>query len=308
MNESCILSNNPTNPNNFNNPHHIKYIGHTINISHGFLTVVDYATTLEANFIQIFLSSPQKYNNTRKSHNELIQFKQKLINNNMKLVIHGSYKLNFCNPKETFIHKAAIIDLVNDLNDSVKLGAIGVIIHMGKNVKALNLSYNEAFNNYIDGIKISLSKSNNTSTIILETGAGVGTEICSDIFNLAKLYNSFTDNEKARIKFCIDTCHIFAYGYHIGNYSFVDVFCDLIDKYLNWNNIACIHLNDSKDKLGAKLDNHADIGKGNIGTEGLKKFIKICASKNIPIVLETPCNILSKKDQIILVKNWVYEL
>jgi deoxyribonuclease IV len=223
------------------NDTNIKYIGHNLNISNGFLSVVDYANTLEVNFIQIFLSNPQKYGGNRKPENDLKQLNQKLINNNIKMVIHASYKLNFCNPEESYIHKAAIKDLVNDLNDSVKIGAIGVVIHMGKNVKNIQLTTKEAITNYVKGIKTTLSKSDKKSTIILETGAGVGTEVCTDIFTLSKLYNMFTDNEKKRLKFCIDTCHIFAYGYHIGDIDFVDVFCDLIDKYLQWNNIACIH-------------------------------------------------------------------
>lgn len=290
------------------NETNIKYIGHNLNISNGFLTTVDYAKTIEANFIQIFLSAPQKYNNKRKSDDDLNQLNNKLLNNNMKMVIHGSYKLNFCNPEESYIHKAAIIDLVNDLNDSVKIGAIGVVIHMGKNVKNINLTENEAIANYVKGIKSTLSKANNKSTIILETGAGVGTEICTSIFKLSKLYNMFTNDEKKRLKFCIDTCHVFAYGYHLGDVDFVDIFCNLIDIHLKWENVACIHLNDSKDKLNSKLDNHADIGKGNINVIGLKKFVKICANKNIPIVLETPCDILSKKEQVSLIKNWVNEM
>ena len=284
-----------------------KYIGHNLNISNGFLTTVDYALTLGANFIQIFLSSPQKYGGNRKSDNDLNQLNQKLLDNNMKMVIHGSYKLNFCNPKESYIHQAAIKDLINDLNDSVKIGAIGVVIHMGKNVKNLNLTEEEAIANYVDGIKSVLLKADKKSTIILETGAGVGTEVCTSIFNLSKLYNMFTETEKTRLRFCIDTCHIFAYGYHVGDIDFIDIFCDLIDKYLKWNNIACIHLNDSKDKLNAKLDNHADLGKGNINIEGLKKFAKICANNNVPIVLETPCDILSKKEQVTLVKSWMID-
>ena len=176
---------------------------------------------------------------------------------------------------------------------------------MGKNVKNLNLTEDEAISNYVKGIKTALKKSDKNSTIILETGAGVGTEVCTSIFGLSKLYNNFSENEKKRLKFCIDTCHIFAYGYHIGDLDFVDVFCNLIDEFLKWENVACIHLNDSKDKVNSKLDNHADIGKGNIKVDGLKKFVQICAKYNVPIVLETPCESLSKKEQVTLIKSWL---
>lgn len=78
----------------------------------------------------------------------------------------------------------------------------------------------------------------------------------------------------------------------------------MIDVTLGWKNIACIHLNDSKHKSNSKKDEHADIGKGYIKKPGLKKFTKICVDHNIPIVMETPCDVLSKKKQIKLVKKW----
>jgi len=283
----------------------LKYIGHNLNISHGFLSVVDYAVSLNANFIQIFLSNPQQYGGKRRHHLELQQLKQKLIDNNVKMVIHANYKLNFCNPEDSYIHKAAVNELVGDLKDSVIIGAIGVVIHMGKNVKTLQLSNEDAISNYVKGVKTVLSKSPINSTIILETGAGVGTEVCTSIFDLGKLFNRFTVAEQARLKFCIDTCHIFASGYHIGDCDYVDVFCELINLHLKWKNVACIHLNDSKTNVNSHVDNHADLGKGFIGNDGLEKFVKICARENVPIVMETPCEILSKKDQISMVRGWI---
>jgi deoxyribonuclease IV len=276
------------------------FIGHHLNISRGFLSTIYYAKTLDANFFQIFLSNPQQYGGKRKDDNELLEFKNKLTENNMKVVIHASYMLNFCNPVDSYIHKSALKDLKNDLDDSVKMGAIGVVVHMGKK---LSLDREHAIDNYVKGIKTVL-KNTDSGIVILETGAGVGSEVCTKIFDLGKLYNRFNAKEQERIKFCIDTCHIFAAGYNIGDLDFVDVYCNLIDFNLGWNNIACIHLNDSKCKVNTKKDNHADLGKGMIAIDGLKKFIQICVGKNIPVVLETPCDKLSKSEQIKMVRDW----
>ncbi|QKF94193.1 Ap endonuclease 2 [Fadolivirus algeromassiliense] len=279
------------------------FIGHHLNISHGFLSTIDYAKTLDANFFQIFLSNPQKYGGKRKDPNELYALNKKLKKENMKMVIHASYKLNFCNPTNSYIHKAALTDLKHDLNDCEKTGAIGVVVHMGKR---LELDKEEAINNYVKGIRSAL-RDTKSANIILETGAGVGTEVCTNIFELGKLFRRFTKLERERIKFCIDTCHIFAAGYNIGDVDFVDIYCDLIDVNLGWDNVVCIHLNDSKCNMNTKKDNHADLGEGYIKTDGLKKFVKICVGKNIPIVLETPCEQLPKKDQIKMVRNWLLE-
>lgn len=283
-----------------------KLIGHHFNISRRFLSSVDYAKSLGANFMQIFLGVPQRYTRKQRPDEELFQLKEKLKSNNIKMVIHGIYKLNFCNPIDSYIHKTGIQNLVGDLKDCEKIGALGVIIHMGKR---LELDKEKATDNYVQGVRKALQLTDTKSTtdpkIILETGAGVGSEICSNLYDLSKLYKRFTEDERKRIKFCIDTCHVFAAGYAISEPIYCEVFCETIDVLLGWNNVACIHLNDSQDSCGDCKDNHADIGKGNVGEEGLKEFVKIAVSKyHVPIVLETPCETLTKKEQISIVRGW----
>lgn len=284
-----------------------EFIGHHFNVSFGFLSSVDYAKSLGANFMQIFLGIPQRYTRKQRSDEELFQLKEKLRNNNMKLVVHGIYMLNFCNPVDSYIHKTGIQNLVCDLKDCEKIGALGVIIHMGKR---LELEKDKAMDNYVQGVRKALqltdTKSMTDPCIILETGAGVGSEICSNLLELHKLYKMFTQEERKRIKFCIDTCHIFAAGYVISEPGYIEVFCETIDLLLGWNNVVCIHLNDSRDSCGDCKDNHADLGKGHIGEEGLKEFIRIAINKyHVPVVLETPCEELSKKDQINMVRGWI---
>ena len=278
------------------------YVGHNIKISKGFVSSVDYAKKLGMNIYQIFLSSPHQFKRSQHNDSLYIELASKLKENNIRIVIHGSYLLNFCNDINSNIHKQAINLLSADLNDSVKLDALGVIVHMGK---SLDMDKKTALNNYVQGIKKVLSCTDIRSTLIFETGAGQGTEICTSIFDLAKLFNEFTFDEKKRIKFCLDTCHIFAAGYDLGSKDFVDVYNILIKKYIGWENICCVHLNNSKAKVNSRLDRHEDIDKGLINIKGLKKFVRICYKKTIPLILETPCTKTSKLDQINLVKEWI---
>lgn len=277
------------------------YIGHNINISHGLVSSSDYAKSIGANFYQIFLHNPQKYGATKHSKKDILALKTKLKDNGQKLVIHGSFMTNFCNEVDDYRHKKAIDLVISDLNYSRILGAIGVVIHMGKRLK---MDRDYALSNYVKGIKTVLANTEN-STIIFETGAGVGTEICTDIFCLKELYDKFTDKEKERIKFCIDTCHIHASGYDIGHPQFCKVYCNLVEIVLGWDNVVCVHLNDSKCSLNSRKDRHADLGEGTISLEGLKRFVKFCYKKDIPIVLETPCDYISRDEQIAMVKSWV---
>ena len=279
------------------------YVGHNISIGYGFSTTADYANKLGANFYQIFLSNPQQYSNKRHSDLELEELNIKLKTFNMKIVIHSSYLINFSAPIDSSTHQKAVLELCKDLNDSVKLGAIGVIIHMGRKT---TLTEQEATDNFVIGVKSVLAKTKD-STIIFETASGKGSEICHSMLKFRSLYMRFSEAEKARISFCIDTCHVFSAGYHLGDPDYVDVFCNLISDLLCWNKVACIHLNDSHNELNSKTDHHADITKGNINQEGLKKFVQACAKNNVPIVLETPCKDLTKAGQIDLVKQWISE-
>lgn len=282
------------------------FIGHTLNTSYGFHTCPAFAQTLGANFFQIFLGSPQQFNCKRRSKSDLIKLKENVEKFNMKFVVHANYMLNFCNPVDSYIHKQAVKLLVADLDESVQCGSIGVVIHMGKCCKHLKIDKEVAISNYVTGVRTCLNQSDKKSTVILETGAGVGTEVGTSLFDLQAIYNIFTEEEKKRIKFCIDTCHVFAAGYDLENVDYVDLFIDLISHTLGWENIACVHLNDSKCALNSKKDRHADLGKGLIGESGLKKFTLYCFDKQIPVVLETPCeNSFSRKMQIDLVKSWV---
>lgn len=278
-------------------------IGHNIHISKGLVSSAKYASSLKANFYQIFLGSPQTYKPKRQSHDDLDKLKQELDNYSMKIVIHASYMLNFCNPTWSYIHKTAISMLIADLKDSVRLGAIGVIIHMGKRI---TLDLEEAVSNYVKGLKLVLKNSPTSSTIILETGANVGTEVCSSIIDLGALRKRFTYEEQKRIKFCIDSCHVYSSGYDLGCDDYInDVFDKHIQMHLGWNNVVCVHLNDSKCKLNSCKDRHADIGRGCIGESGMKCFTKLCYKREVPMVLETPCEEgFTRSKQIQLVKDW----
>ncbi len=279
------------------------YVGHHINTQWGFASSADYAHEIGANFFQIFLASPHKYAGKRNDDTQLALLKSKLEQYDQKLVIHANFMLNFCNEEKTYKHKAAVDLLIKDLKDCSKLGAIGVVIHMGKKLK-MDETY--AINNYVKGVQKALRDTPESSIVIFETGAGQGTEVCTKISHLGNLYRMFTPKERKRIKFCIDTCHVFAAGYDLSNERYIEIFDKMIETNLSWNNIACIHLNDSKCPLDSRKDRHADLGEGYIKKNGLKKFVQLCYKKGIPMVLETPCDSgLDRTKQIKMVKEWI---
>ena len=276
------------------------------------ITGIKYANSIGANFIQIFLKSPRSYDIKTIEPEVLKKIKNQLKKYNCGCVVHSSYVINLARPVEDFQHFKGVDVIVDDMNCAYKIGAIGAIIHMGKNV--LKLSDDKAMKNFVIGITSVLKKSHKKSTLILETAAGQGTEMCTKLKDLGKLRKMVNKKYRNRIKFCIDTCHVFAAGYEIHKKTGQKSFVKEIEKYLKWKNVAVIHLNDSVKKCGDRKDCHAIIGDGKIGFKPLMRFVDICRIYNVPVVMEPPhvkgsdeCKI-PRKTQMNMIRKYFNEI
>lgn len=253
----------------------------------------------KGNFMQIFTQNPCEFSfhNNFKLNNDI----KHIINiNNIGIVIHGSFCINLSRSENDKIAKNSIFLLKKDLEIANKIGAIGVIIHMGKDTEKLGVD--KALDKYVHNLNKILDETK-TGIIILETGANCGSEVGSRLNILGEIRNKCKN--KDRIKFCIDTCHIYSSGYDLADEDFVDILEHYIENTLGWNNIIVAHINDSKDNLSSKKDRHADISDGQISKKNLQafmKFINFFVKRNIPLILETPANNIEYAQQINLIK------
>ena len=60
------------------------------------------------------------------------------------------------------------------------------------------------------------------------------------------------------------------------------------DEVIGLNQIAAIHVNDSVNPCGSHKDRHANIGKGTIGVDALRKIVHDERFLAVPKILETP--------------------
>jgi len=283
-------------------------LGHHVYTKYGFETCASYAHSNGAKIFQIFLGSPQSFSPFSVNPKSIIKLKEECVKYDILNVIHGSFLINLCKSLTDNICQKAIRRLSEDLNNSVILNSLGVVIHMGHNT--CDISDDMALNNYISNLKYVLRHSNKKSTIILETGAGQGHEVGTSLYELGFIRKSLNQSERRRVKFCLDTCHMFAHGYDLSEPEYIDLLESYIDLKLGWKNVVLVHLNDSKTPIGKKVDRHADIGKGYISKEGIIHFVKLCIRKDIPMVLETPTEEynekrLTSKKQIELIGKWL---
>ena len=138
-----------------------------------------------------------------------------------------------------------------------------------------------------------------STTVLLETMAGKGTEIGGRFAELRAVIDRCKLPEKLGV--CLDTCHVHDAGYDIVS-QFEDVLAEF-DRVLGLSRLRAIHLNDSKNPLGARKDRHECIGRGELGLEALERVLRFAAARDLPVVLETPNDLTGYAAEIALLRN-----
>ena len=136
--------------------------------------------------------------------------------------------------------------------------------------------------------------------IAMEATAGQGTCLGARIEHLATLLNECPNPE--RLAVCLDTCHLFAAGFDLRTRADIDRFIDDFTKLIPWEQVVCVHLNDSKGALGSRLDRHELLGEGKIGWGCFQEIVNHPAFADIPLCLETPKGKDNGNDRTMLAK------
>lgn len=129
-----------------------------------------------------------------------------------------------------------------------------------------------------------------TTTLLLETMAGKGTEVGRSFEELAAIIERVELSD--RVGVCLDTCHVWDAGYDIAGR--LDAVLNEFDRVVGLDRLRAIHLNDSKNPLGARKDRHEVIGGGCIGFAALSAVTNHPALCDLPFFLETPHDALSE--------------
>ena len=232
------------------------------------------------NIIQIFTIPRKKYLDM------YMNFRNN--NKNIQVVIHASYTYNFCRDWDSnswwihsFLYEVRIAEI---------LGVKYIVLHFGKSI---GQSMESAYNNmYTSLLYVNSKILNNEIQILLETPAGQGSEICYTLEELARFYNKIQKSPNKefsnRIKICIDTCHIYAANYDLNDEEKIKEYFKKFDENIGISNVKLVHLNDSKYKLGCRIDRHASLNEGYIGISNITYIYRFIKKLGIPIILETP--------------------
>ena len=235
----------------------------------------EFSKQIGANAMMIYLGAPQNSYRASIEEYQLEEFNKFKVMNNEDIVIHAPYIVN---PASKDKSKFAVDFLIKDCERMNYIGAKYMVLHPGAHTK---FSKEDALETLIESLKNILNETRDVN-IALETMAGKGTELGTTFEELKYIIDKVNSD---RISICLDTCHIWEAGYDIKDYD------GLINK-LKRNDllklITVIHVNDSKNPIGAKKDRHENIGKGFIGLDPLKAIVNGKEFEKSIKILETP--------------------
>ncbi|MEG1153278.1 MAG: deoxyribonuclease IV [Ruthenibacterium sp.] len=142
-----------------------------------------------------------------------------------------------------------------------------------------------------------------TTTVLLETMAGKGSEVGATFEEIAAILSRISLPEKMGV--CLDTCHVWDGGYDIVHD--LDGVLAQFDRIIGLEKLCAVHLNDSLNPLGAHKDRHAQIGKGCIGLDAFVRIVHHPALKNLPLILETPNDDTGWTEEIAMLRGYADE-
>jgi deoxyribonuclease-4 len=270
-------------------------IGCHLSSSKGYLAMAKEATKIGANTFQFFTRNPRGGNAKDIDPEDVKAFlsyaKDHGIN---RILAHAPYTLNACSA-DPAVRDFAFRTLTDDLRRMEYTPGNCYNFHPGSHVK----QGPETGITYIADLLNKVITPEQTTTILLETMAGKGSEVGRTFEELRAIIDRVDLDDHLGI--CLDTCHIWDGGYDIVNH--LSEVLEEFDHIIGLGRLKAIHLNDSKNPLAAHKDRHEKIGEGYLGLETFVQVINHPALRGLPFYLETPNELDGYAAEIALLRS-----
>jgi deoxyribonuclease-4 len=258
-------------------------VGAHVSISDGFDAAVAEQRDLDGTVGQVFVGSPRTWSVKDVEEDHRAAFQDALAEDDDMgpWIAHGTYLINLATPKDDLAARS--IDTVQgELDACATLGIPYYVFHPGAHTGAGAETGVENVADRISELDIPAE-----TTLLLEDTAGKGTTVGKTVEQLDRMVRA-SDYDYGDVRVCLDTCHPFAAGYDFRTADGMDELVAEVDAVVGVDNVAYLHLNDSKHPLGSEKDEHEHVGEGEIGEDGFAQFVTHDAFRELPMVLETP--------------------
>ena len=255
-------------------------IGCHLSTSKGYLAMGKTALAIGANTFAFFTRNPRGGAAKAIDPADAAALRELLTANNFgTLVAHAPYTLNPCSDKP-HAREFARECMADDLVRIEAVPGSYYNFHPGSHVK----QGADVGIELIAGLLNEVLRPQQTTTVLLETMAGKGTEVGRTFEELAAIIERVELSDHMGV--CLDTCHVHDGGYDIVNN--LDGVLDEFDRVIGIERLRAVHLNDSKNPCGAHKDRHERIGEGYIGLEAFERIVTHPQLRDLPFILETP--------------------
>lgn len=271
-------------------------IGNHLSASKGYAAMGKAALALDANTFAFFTRNPRGGKAKEIDEKDVEKFLNFAKEHEFgKIVAHAPYTMNLCAAKEdvrSFSKEMLLDDLKRMEYTTYNYYNFHPGSHVGQGAEKGIALIAEALNEAL--------KPEQTTTVLLETMAGKGTEVGRTFEELREILDRVELNDKMGV--CLDTCHVWDGGYDIVND--LDGVLNEFDRVIGLDRLKAVHFNDSMNDCGSHKDRHAKIGEGKIGAEAMRRVALHPLLEGRPFILETPNDDEGYRREIQMVREW----
>jgi len=267
-----------------------RRLGLHLPLGGGMVRAVERAHEIGATTLQVFADNPTAWRRRSQPPKELPAFRQRLVELDIRPVaIHASYLVNLAGPDEDFFSRSVGV-LASELRVGPGFAARFVNVHVGSHRGSGTAAGIRRVAEGIERVLAEVEPGPDTPRLVLENSAGGGDGLGTTVEELAAILEAAAARgvDSARLGFCLDTAHAWGAGYRISEPAEIDALLELFERLIGLERLVMIHLNDSKAKLGSKVDRHEHIAAGEIGARGLAHILTHPRLSHAAYYLETP--------------------
>ncbi len=269
-------------------------IGCHLSSSKGFLHMGKEATSIGANTFQFFTRNPRGGKAKALDPEDIAAYREYAAAHDFPVILaHAPYTLNAC-AMEGRTREFAWETMADDLQRMEQIPGQMYNFHPGSHV-------GQGVETAVELIAQCLDQAMSqemTTTVLLETMAGKGTEVGSRFEELRAIIDRVKYPEHMGV--CLDTCHVYDAGYDIVEH--LDEVLEEFDRIVGLDRLKAIHLNDSKNPFASHKDRHEKIGAGALGLQTFIQIINHPKLRHLPFFLETPNELPGYAEEIALLR------
>ena len=257
--------------------------GAHMSVAGGMCNAVEDSIRHGCDTVQVFTKNASQWKGKPLVKNDILAFRKAIQSAGLKKNLsHNSYLINLGSQDDAMFAKS-VDAMVDEMERAEALELDYLVAHPGSH---LGTGEEAGLKRIASGLDETQARCKGFKVkLLLEITAGQGTNLGCRFEHIASILHQVKVPELLGV--CFDTCHAFAAGYAMGTKSEYESTFQQFDEIIGLKKLLAFHVNDSKKKLGSRVDRHEHIGKGEMGLEPFRFLVNDKRFAKVPMVLET---------------------